>query len=472
MKLHLLSLIAIPFLSSLTAAQTINVKNATNPEQGFGTVLTDTEAIMMLPPKLACAESVASFSWSSDGQFILFSQSDLGLTAKAMTDVLSRKNVLPSPTFTLSLYDVKKGESRVLAKLPSGAFPTAMVWLPKTHQAYATVIQIEFDQSTGTQVSQSSVYSISPTAKTIDRVLVGAQEEYIEVYVSPLEPRAFSIVTGFWKGPTSAPAGGAPSNQPVGPPRRVNALGADGRLGPTYRIEDQLSLSQIEWSADGRLPILLKAEMQNGKRNQKPFALDLDSGRQYELASVDLYKEPTKIPDLRVEMREIVDTAVTPSPKTIGTYLVCKSTEEKKEARVAADAVGTMSPAADGVLYIQSGAAFYRPLFRMSKEVYLEAQREALRAQLISETKQCAIGFLIYAADNDDVLMSPGSDWMSAITPYLKNDQMMSGFIYTFGGGDMSKIEDPAGTVLGYKLGPGGRAVAYTDGHVKWIPDK
>ena len=103
MKLHLVSLIAIPFLSSLTPAQTINVKIATNPDQGLGIVLTDTEAIAILPAKLACGESVTSYAWSSDGQYILFSQSDLGLTAKVMTDVLSRKNVLPPPTFTQSL---------------------------------------------------------------------------------------------------------------------------------------------------------------------------------------------------------------------------------------------------------------------------------------------------------------------------------------------------------------------------------
>ena len=33
----------------------------------------------------------------------------------------------------------------------------------------------------------------------------------------------------------------------------------------------------------------------------------------------------------------------------------------------------------------------------------------------------------------------------------------------------MTLIGNPAPTELGFTLGPGGRAVAYCDGHVKWV---
>jgi prepilin-type processing-associated H-X9-DG protein len=53
----------------------------------------------------------------------------------------------------------------------------------------------------------------------------------------------------------------------------------------------------------------------------------------------------------------------------------------------------------------------------------------------------------------------------------VKNSSILEGFVYTFKGGKLSDVDKPAETVLGYIEGPGGRAVAYLDGHVKWVPN-
>ncbi len=77
---------------------------------------------------------------------------------------------------------------------------------------------------------------------------------------------------------------------------------------------------------------------------------------------------------------------------------------------------------------------------------------------------------LMYANDNNDNLIGSGSNWRSAISSYLGDASLMSGFQMVYAGGSMDSIESPADTELGYFDGPGGRAVAYSDGHVKWIP--
>lgn len=85
--------------------------------------------------------------------------------------------------------------------------------------------------------------------------------------------------------------------------------------------------------------------------------------------------------------------------------------------------------------------------------------------------KQAALASLMYGADYDDVLPGAGQDIQDILAPYTKNADILKDFVYVFTGGDMSKVEKPAETVLGYIRHRGGRAVAYLDGHVVWIPD-
>lgn len=107
----------------------------------------------------------------------------------------------------------------------------------------------------------------------------------------------------------------------------------------------------------------------------------------------------------------------------------------------------------------------------MPKELAMKALEAAEKARIISDAKQVATAMHIYAADYDDNLPSNNGDWMEALFPYTKNRQLFDGFVYTFGGGNLNDIKDPSTTELGYKEGPGGRAVAYADGHVRWIPN-
>ena len=91
----------------------------------------------------------------------------------------------------------------------------------------------------------------------------------------------------------------------------------------------------------------------------------------------------------------------------------------------------------------------------------------AKRAAAMSKAKQVALGLIMYSADNDDAI--PGDlDLRKDVSPYVRNDSVFDGFVYTFQGGKLSDLKDPANTVLGYTDTPDGRAVAYADGHVVW----
>lgn len=128
----------------------------------------------------------------------------------------------------------------------------------------------------------------------------------------------------------------------------------------------------------------------------------------------------------------------------------------------------SLSPANDAVFYTEGDIAKVQPIVRLS-ETQKKDMIAALRAVAISNAKQCALGLLMYANDADDMLPPGGS--FDTVDPYIKNDDVMSDFVYAPPSDLLTtRLADPANTVVGYIDGPGGQAVAYVDGHVRWIP--
>ncbi len=128
------------------------------------------------------------------------------------------------------------------------------------------------------------------------------------------------------------------------------------------------------------------------------------------------------------------------------------------------------SPDESYVVYQDSGALLLREIKPVDSDLVRKMVLDAQKARAISNAKQAALAMIMYASDNDDVL--PGAEgWDAKVGPYARNKDLLKDFNYTFKGGNVADIESPATTELGFVLGPGGRAVAYTDGHVKWIPN-
>lgn len=127
-----------------------------------------------------------------------------------------------------------------------------------------------------------------------------------------------------------------------------------------------------------------------------------------------------------------------------------------------------LSPSLSHIAYVAQGRLFASQIVKLDLAAYLKAKEEAERAVAMSNTKQVALGLIIYAADSDD-LLPPQAGYQDAIYPYLKNRDVMNGFVYTYSGGSLAKLDDPAGTEIGYVSVAGGRCVAFADGHVKFI---
>lgn len=131
-----------------------------------------------------------------------------------------------------------------------------------------------------------------------------------------------------------------------------------------------------------------------------------------------------------------------------------------------------VSPRDDAVLYLYDRAAIIKPIVEIPKDLYERAMAEAARMQALMKAKQVGLAILMYGSDNDNNAPGRDVDIYSLLEPYAKNPGLLSGFVYTFQGGNLADLRNPAGTELGHVDGPGGRAVVYADGHAKWIADK
>jgi prepilin-type processing-associated H-X9-DG protein len=128
------------------------------------------------------------------------------------------------------------------------------------------------------------------------------------------------------------------------------------------------------------------------------------------------------------------------------------------------------SPNSDSVAYITAGALLIREIKPIDRNLAAQMVKDDEKKKAINDAKQAALSLIMCASDMDDVL--PGAEgWESKVLPYSQDMDLLRRFNYTFRGGNMTTIENPASTEMGFILGPGGRAVAYVDGHVKWIPN-
>jgi hypothetical protein len=131
-----------------------------------------------------------------------------------------------------------------------------------------------------------------------------------------------------------------------------------------------------------------------------------------------------------------------------------------------------LSPDLKRIAFISQRTLFVRDLKQMDRALFESLIASARRTEAMSNAKQSALAALLYGADMDDVLPGKDANVQELLGPYLKNNSVMKDFVYVFAGGNLNTVANPAETVLGYIPGPGGKAVAYVDGHVKWIPDK
>lgn len=117
-----------------------------------------------------------------------------------------------------------------------------------------------------------------------------------------------------------------------------------------------------------------------------------------------------------------------------------------------------------GVVYTSGSAILLRPVVQISMAAYQEMLDRQTRAAAMSRANQVARALMMFEGDNDRLPTQEEFE-DGALSPYLM-DGDLSGFRYQPGppGGS------PAQTQLGYIEVPGGRVIAFQDGHTRFVP--
>ncbi|WP_395141523.1 hypothetical protein [Armatimonas sp.] len=119
------------------------------------------------------------------------------------------------------------------------------------------------------------------------------------------------------------------------------------------------------------------------------------------------------------------------------------------------------------VIFVRDGTLYAQPLAALDRLAF----EKLLKELALKSAKQIGTGLVMYAQDYDENLPHDPSGIKDAILPYVGNNEAFSDFVYSYRGStELSKQGKLGETVLGYIPSPGGRAVIYGDGHVKWEP--
>jgi prepilin-type processing-associated H-X9-DG protein len=431
-------------------------------------VLTAERALMVLDPRLVAPGNVYGVSASPSGRYLV-----------ALQEVPSERPLElgkqpPEPrTKNFVIWDSATGASRsTQIHLDVDARRSQVQWFKGTDKALLLLHSFRVEarrpeDGPGPMISQHREWHVLDAASGQLRKVLDEREETVSLSgfaMSPVAPIAVTLNS------TSDPSI-RKEDRDYYAERSIAVLHPDGRWERAIKLDASYrGYGATGWSEDGRTFQLEVGKEQKGERQLAPRVLqfDLVRGTYSEVVGpVPSWTEKEVRRDARI-VAEQTSLEDNPIPRVAVTWWLRSVTgTEAPQALVAEHATSAILANGDRfVAYVVGGALFTRQVVQIPVAEFLRMREAAKRAVLISNAKQVALAALMYATDYDDVL-PPDLD-REKLGPYARNDSIFDGFVYVFAGGDLSKVADPASTVLGYIEGPGGRAVAFVDGHVEW----
>lgn len=422
------------------------------------------KAYMMMPPTVASEGQVERLSWSSDGRYLVSQRALLKLSGKQIADFMLKPP--PAPPDPLELfelrieaYDVETQNRRTIVARP-GQNHVSTGWVARRPLFLAFVQTIPATGGNGETILVR--YDAANGVSTIvwrGPFALGTPT----LFLSPTQAIGFAIFQG---------ADG---------PRRVMAFDADFRpVGALTDAPDFATSPMRYWTEDGARLVTVEGRMDPENRTYaRTFRAFAPRTMTW---SVPTAAPKPYSPPATLQANVFTQRLGTPKDRSfsLGLLTAADSLANVPTDRKEPDSPGIVdveverievSPTGGHVAYTHKGIAMVRQLVEVPRTVYEQARDAAARTEALSKGKQCALALIMFATDNDDKLPSNKGDWAGSIMPYLKNASILEGFVYTYSGGFMSEIGSPATQEIGYVNAPGGRAIVYADGHVKFVAD-
>ncbi len=431
---------------------------------------------MFLPPEFVCGPTVKNVFWSQDGKHLAVERELVESPLEESPEyLLGLKEANSDPEEQILVYSMVTHKVTMPISFKKSAGQIFSVdWIAGSS---SMLVEAMMDPPTAVD-AQSTLAIVTPTGK-INNVRRFSGAVAHEVLPSPYKSVALIL-----ERPPIGRQGGAPAadvtvaqqavdKNPISSRPTMRFFGLDGVVSEPITLPTRSCIPH--WSNDGRLYVMSMVREPGAKQLKKSwYTVDIqglkltESTAPKDFAGFGATTNPTLMLEnlsAKVSIKKL-GVAV---PSVVVTGIPAK---ENELTVVSTDGdAGQLSPQVNGVAYRAQGTLMVRQMVKVSLEAYLRAKNAALKQEAMMNAKQAALAALMYSGDYDDNMLAAGPNWKAQLEPYIKNMNVLDGFTYTFAGGNSTQIQDPANTQIGYSEGPGGKAVAYADGHVKWIPN-
>ncbi|MFN3729028.1 MAG: hypothetical protein ACK4XJ_04880 [Fimbriimonadaceae bacterium] len=501
--------VAISGLAVDLAAQDALMRRARSQPQDLVTALqVGGKFIAMGAPQLVAAGQISEMAMSQDGRFVAVVVRETSGRLEDVLALLTTPQGQPRPGVAqVRLVDTSSKTSKTLVEFNPvqeqveslafiGASPNLVFVRRAMEMSPDGPVQKEAfcraDARTGTMEVLRRVEGLGNSISTgMNRRVTHDNEEYdVPVYVRAFVRGRFdSDIVQLFVLP-GAPVAVLLEQRVVGaaPPegRNVAPVSASYTIsgtvahlippsGPMRAVPIDRQMTQpavVEWTPEPHRPLLsyLMSPPGGGASRRETVEIEPGSGAvlNYAGPAVPSGTAVAKDGPLRVVMApNPVRFQDEPAP-LVAAWLQSRGDQRFHSALIASSAFrAELSPTGQAVFYVSAEGAFMRPFV----EIPAEALAAIERTEILSQAKQVGTALHIYAADNGDKFPPDGSD-LSVLDPYLRNRAVREGFVYTYRGPrELTQLQNPSQTEVGYIEGPGGRAVVYADSSVRWRPN-
>jgi hypothetical protein len=440
-------------------------------------VVTEKTAYVALPPELVAEPVVTQLSVSSGGHYALAQRLKLQITP----DLLKPETFLharPPGEVSLILWDSRAHLSTTVWRGDANEMHIdRLVWMPKAEVAYAVVeqdLQLPPNAPPNEPRSRQILLRIAPISGRAETIELGnqANADWLELTPSPTLPLMAVKASHFMNGEQTVSLALLDERGQFG----AHAEASYGRNGKSLK---GATFSDVTWSETGQPLIRVTQWKDDGKAATVAWAsMDVKTGDLSPLANGPQKPQdrpaneakPRPAPSLPLRLKSVrvgvKEGETTQSTGMLWLESVAKS--EQPRMLLSSDSTGgELMARGEMALYQSQGAVWAVPLLPIDRATFLVMKQQAERVATMNKAKQAGLALLMFAEDNDETL--PNSDNLANnLAPYLGDSSVLDGFNYTYPGGPLSDIASPAETVIGSMNGPGGKAIIYADGHVRW----
>ncbi|MDX2064937.1 MAG: hypothetical protein SFX74_04255 [Fimbriimonadaceae bacterium] len=405
---------------------------------------------LMEPPTVLSPMPALSFTWSGDSRTLLYTQvaSPIG---KRLLDIVSGITPAKPGDFRpeIVIHEVASGRTRRIPLSLDGQVAPDARFVGQTSTVLYTLTRY---QSGGFSCESASLLTVDGRTVNLDPTLITGQTEILP---SPTLAEIYVVNrVGEANGTTMT----------------VRSVDLNGRVRPVGTITGP----SLTPSADGKsLNAVIRTP---GSSQVTRRSLDVATGKVTEsvTSSADALKDEVGASDKAgpILVMEMVKT-VPGGTSTI--RLVASDGAEDQESGLLTQSgrerYVAVSPNARFVAYATEGVTLLRALQPIDTALVEQLAERAAQNHAMSDAKQVATAFMMYAGDYNDTLPSNAAGWQDNVNPYLRNREAAGKFVYMFSGGSLSDVKNPSQTILGFIATKTGRAVAYADSSVKWVPN-